>query len=102
MNLRIVAGRVRGDGSIDRGEGFSVTRKHEGSYSIVFDPPFAGRPVVVASIDDARRPAGFVRVVHFRLVDRFDVVTLSDFDPEHGSGTCGDRGFSFIAVGRRE
>lgn len=101
MNFRIVMGKVRKDGTIERGMGFSVTKKGVGNYSIIFDTPFAGKPTLVASIDDAEQPAAFIRVIHFSLNNRIDVSTLSDFDPKYGGGTCGDRGFSFVAIGPR-
>jgi len=94
-NLRVVRGVVRKDGTIRRGEGFSVTKQATGWYKIFFKPAFGGYPTAVASIDDATDPAGFIRVIHFALNDRIDIITML---PQTGA-YAGDRGFSFIAVG---
>lgn len=101
-NLRMVRGVVRKDGAIFRGEGFSVNKIGVGHYQVIFEPAFGGYPSAVASIDNPEPPSGMIRVIHWNLNNRIDIITMSKMDAGGVSGIPEDRGFSFIAVGPRE
>lgn len=50
--LRIVAGMVNADGTVQRPNapgGFSVVRQSTGVYAVTFTPSFASAPVIVAT-----------------------------------------------------
>jgi hypothetical protein len=47
--LRVIRGKVDGNGNILAGTGFSVIRTAEGEYTITFSTPFAGTPIMTAS-----------------------------------------------------
>ena len=50
-DLRVLRGDIDGDGTILRGDGFSVNRVQEGRYAITFTPPFSGIPTITASTE---------------------------------------------------
>src|SRR5262249_52611816 len=49
-NLRIVAGSVTSNGTLERGTGFTPTHLGQGAYRIDVFPPFKAAPVVVATV----------------------------------------------------
>lgn len=50
-NLRTVRGIVGSSGDIIAGSGFGVVRWSEGRYTVLFNPPFTGKPTLTASIE---------------------------------------------------
>jgi hypothetical protein len=89
-NLRIVRGAVDGSGNIVAGSGFTVFHPRTGGYQIQFNPQFAGRETVTASVQGINRNIA---------VNRFGVDTLIIFVAE--SGELVDFNWEFIAVGPR-
>ncbi len=52
QNLRIIAGEFDSDGN-ESASDFSVSHSFTGAYSVFFDPPFSGSPVVTATCHDS-------------------------------------------------
>lgn len=48
-DLRIVRGFVGGGGDVLRGSGFQLTHPARGEFTVTFNTPFAGAPVVTAT-----------------------------------------------------
>lgn len=102
-NLRIVRGEVGGQGSILIGTGFSAARTDFGTYTITFDPPFLGIPVITTN--GGRRDGSYIVLVNF-----FNVTATGAAINIYAWGTDGggfnlagarDQGFNFIAIGPR-
>lgn len=94
-DLRIVRGRVFGDGTIDAGTGFTVTHTAEGEYRIDYTIPFAGDPTVTATINSAGFSACFVELRNNNThLCSPHVIRRSD-------GNHVDGHFNFIAIGPR-
>jgi len=94
-DLRIVRGRVLGDGTIDGGSGFTVTRLAEGEYRIDYTIPFADDPAVTATINSAGFSACFVELrTNNTHLCAPEVIRRSD-------GNHVDGHFNFIAIGPR-
>ncbi len=49
-NLRILRGRIAGNGNITTGTGFTASRTGTGAYTISFSPAFTGEPTVTATV----------------------------------------------------
>jgi hypothetical protein len=93
--LRLLRGNVDGDGTIDDGTGFSVTRLEEGIYRITFSEGFRGTPSLTVT---PKRPfSDQNRAAHILGVN-FDDATI-DFRFSDGEHTDSD--FSFCVIGRR-
>lgn len=94
-DLRIIRGRVFGDGTVDAGTGFTVTHTAEGEYRIDYTIPFAGDPAVTATINSAGFSACFVELRNNNThLCSPHVIRRSD-------GNHVDGHFNFIAIGPR-
>lgn len=93
-NLRIVRGTFDADGSRTAGSGFSVAHPGVGEYSIRFNTPFTGMPVVTLNAYRYVNGDAFVSLngTFSNLVDLVIINTSNDLD---------DHPVSFIAIGPR-
>lgn len=91
--LRMIRGRINGNGAVAQGQGFSVQRQAAGQYLVTFNTPFANTPTVTVS------PAqiGNVRIASAIVTGTGEFI-MTNVDP---SGTRRDDPISFIAVGPR-
>jgi hypothetical protein len=89
-DLRMVRGMIKADGSIFIGEGFTASRTGNGVYTIQYQKPFLGVPVIVGS---SATPGG---TVSWNLpgLDSLELTTSV-------GGTVQDAYFTFIAIGPR-
>jgi len=92
-NLRVLRGRIAGNGTITTGSGFTVSRTGTGAYTVTFTTAFSSDPTVTAT----------AQVIGARLVTCTSVVPGSagfrTFDS--ATATAVDQDFQFIAVGPR-
>lgn len=94
-DLRIIRGFVIGDGTVDYGSGFTVTRIEEGRYLINFDTPFAEFPVATANTVSVGFSSCFIEFSGIGPASiGLHVVRRSDGDLVDGH-------FYFIAIGPR-
>lgn len=85
----VVGGRVNGDGSINAGDGFSISKTGTGSYNIIFGPGFKLVSLVAANMTASNR-----WVVTSAYTDRSVQVTVLN-----SAAAVVDDAFSFIAMG---
>jgi hypothetical protein len=86
--LRIIRGAVDQNGSVLLGSGFSVQQGQPGDYTINFNTPFSGIPVVTISAD-----VGFAHITC--TASACSVLTLNTIP------NAASLGFNFIAAGPR-
>jgi hypothetical protein len=101
--LRIVWGRVGGNGTVDGGEGFSVVRQGPGRYRITFDTPFPIEPTVIVTniFGSVAVDAGTsVLPAENALVDQI-LPASAVIATGNSTGGRADKSFCFIAVGPR-
>lgn len=97
-NLRMVAGRVAANGTLQSGAGYSVSRTSTGQYQVSFSNAFTQTPVVVATAVDATNDDNFLTIVgangsgfQLRMKD----------DDHSADADFQDSAFNFIAMGPR-
>jgi hypothetical protein len=92
-NLKILRGRIAGNGTITTGTGFTVSRTGAGAYTVTFTTAFSGDPTVTAT----------PQIIGVRIVTCTSVLPGSagfrTFDPT--TSTAVDQDFQFIAIGPR-
>jgi len=92
-NLRILRGRIAGNGTVSTGSGFTVSRTGTGAYTVTFTTAFFTEPSVTAT----------AQVIGARIVTCTSVLLGSagfrTFDST--TGTAVDQDFQFIAIGPR-
>lgn len=101
MADKILWGRVNGDGSVEGGTGFTVSRSATGTYRISYNAPFAAPPAVVLTQnyklwDDFGYAGGDTRAGCSLVASgaaQCKVVTGDE------TGVHANRNFSFLAVG---
>jgi len=94
-DLRILRGRILGDGTIEAGLGFTVARADVGEYVITYTQPFSGDPSVTATVNSAGFSAAFVEMrANSATSCAPQVIRRSD-------GNHVDGHFNFIAIGPR-
>jgi len=99
-NLRIVRGLIGLDGRVIRGAGFQVTRDAGRRYTITFDTPFTGNPVVTSSLS-ARANTDGTFVTGYVLVENALAGSVDFLFYEEGYDQPVSRDFHFIAIGPR-
>ncbi|MBS0198659.1 MAG: hypothetical protein JSR77_18075 [Planctomycetes bacterium] len=102
-NLRMIRGRVAANGSRLAGTGFTSTRISQGHLSITFATPFAGTPIVVATVCSGAYPGG-VDDETFNVTNRGAGPTTdsADFFVQYVfDHSWVDRDVDFIAIGPR-
>jgi len=92
-NLRMLRGRVAGNGTISAGSGFTVSKTGTGAYTITFTTAFSAEPAVTSTA----RTAG-ARTANCTTASTGSAQILT-FDT--GTGTAADQDFYFIAIGPR-
>lgn len=93
----IIRGSVEGNGTIDRGSGFTVSRTSTGHYTVTFSPTLSAAPVVVISAWGDVANAGNLSNAHPASTPP----TATSFEARTanpGSTAYVDCGFDFIAV----
>jgi len=98
LNLQIVYGKIRTNGTIEYGTNFSAFKAGVGSYGVAFGTAFGEKPTVLVSIDDPSQPSGLIRVIPDNAGDKVDIQIFSDFN----ATTLADRGFNFVAIGKKK
>lgn len=103
-NLRIVRGSVNPDGSILQGLGFSAEHTGQGTYTITFNPPFLGTPVITTS-EAGSRYVGYLIIVNvYNVTATGATITIYTWNTDGGGFSIlyvDSIGFRFIAVGPR-
>ncbi|KPK97601.1 MAG: hypothetical protein AMJ95_08225 [Omnitrophica WOR_2 bacterium SM23_72] len=98
LNLQVIYGKIRKDGTIAYGTNFSAFKGGVGSYGVIFSAPFAEKPTALVSIEDPRELAGLIRAVPSEAGDRIDISIFSDFN----ATVPADREFSFVVIGKKK
>lgn len=94
--LRMIRGKVRADGVLLLGAGWTATNDSLGEYTITFTTPFTGAPVVTANQDQPSltgQATGFVAVTN--------VTTTSAHVRLFTTSALNNQNFYFIAIGPR-
>jgi len=92
-NLRILRGRIAGNGTIITGSGFTVSKTGTGAYTVTFSTAFASEPTITATPQVALARIAtctsvFAGSAGFRTFDS-------------AGGAAIDQDFHFIAIGPR-
>jgi len=98
LNLQVIYGKIRKDGTIAFGANFSAFKAGVGSYGVVFGTSFGEKPTALVSIEDTKELAGLIRAVPSEAGDRIDISIFSDFN----ATVPADREFSFVAIGKKK
>jgi hypothetical protein len=101
--VRVVWGAVDTTGTIEAGQGFTVTKEGTGRYRLTWATPFAGQPTIVATrvhMDlqtnaGASVTPGATAVVDYAVAGSAIVATANP------AGALADGSFTFIAIGPR-
>ena len=101
--VRVVWGAVDTTGSIEAGQGFTISKNGTGRYLITYAVPFVGQPTVVATrvhmdlLTNAGSSvqAGATAVVDYAVAGSAVVATANP------AGTLADGSFTFVAIGPR-
>ena len=92
-NLRILRGRIAGNGTITTGQGFTVAKTGTGAYTVTFTASFASEPTITATPQ-----VGLARVATCTNVGTGSA-QFRTFDAAGGAAV--DQDFHFIAIGPR-
>ncbi|MFH0826261.1 MAG: hypothetical protein V1923_00025 [Candidatus Omnitrophota bacterium] len=98
LNLQVIYGKIRKDGTIEYGTNFSAFKSGVGRYGIIFSASFGEKPTALVSIEDTRELAGLIRAVPSEAGDRIDISIFSDFN----ATVPADREFSFVVIGKKK
>jgi hypothetical protein len=91
-NVRIIRGRIAGNGSITTGVGFTVSKTGTGAYTVTFSTAFSGEPSVTATPQ-----VGIARIATCTNVG----ASSSQFRTFDHLNNAIDQDFHFIAIGPR-
>ena len=92
-NLRIIRGRIAGNGTITTGSGFTVSKTGTGAYTVTFTTAFASEPTITATPQ-----VGLARIATCTNVGASSA-QFRTFDSTTGAAV--DQDFHFIAIGPR-
>src|SRR5205823_2363880 len=99
-NLRIIRGKIGGDGTILQGSGFSVQHPDVGTYAILYDTPFLSSPVITVAAEVSGEQNDVAAQIEANSDTRISV-TIGTMHITGDSSTHADRDFHFIAIGPR-
>jgi len=96
-NLKLLRGTVNADGTVDAGNGFTVSKTGDGEYTIDFSTSFASTPTVKASIiyTDVGATNRIIAYVCDLTANSCKIETVDAVASGFAEGT----GFTFIAIG---
>jgi hypothetical protein len=92
-DLRVIAGRVGSNGSVQLGAGFLAHRNNTGNYTVTYLDPFPSTPVVLATPFD---PGGFDNTINV-ITSSSTAFTVDIRDTDTGSDEDDD--FNFVVFG---
>ncbi len=98
LNLQVIYGKIRKDGTIAYGTNFSTFKGGVGRYGVIFGVAFGEKPTALVSIEDTSEPAGLIRAIPSENGDKVDISIFSDFN----ATVPADREFSFVAIGKKK
>ena len=94
-NLRILRGRIAGNGTITTGTGFTAARNDVGIYTVTFTVAFASQPTITATPQ-----VGLARIATCTNVGTGSS-QFRTFDVGGSAAVAADQDFHFIAIGPR-
>ena len=92
-NLRILRGRIAGNGTISTGQGFTVVKTGTGAYTVTFTVGFASEPTITATPQ-----VGLARIA---TVTNVGTGSAQFRTWDSAGGAAVDQDFHFIAIGPR-